>query len=93
MISPVLRSIIIEYVSANVKTFGGGRSDNIIAAALADKPPTFALGVEVGEVVDLVFEAIEQAREANQQLGESLEQFPLTEKQLASRDLSTGGSQ
>jgi hypothetical protein len=59
-LSPSVRNAVILIVAARTRTFGGGgvSEGNPIAAALADRPPMFAAGVDVGEVVDLVVGAL-----------------------------------
>lgn len=63
---PALRQFVIEYVASRTRTFGGGTTShgNPIAEALKGCPPCFAAGVDVGDVVDLVFEAVENASSA-----------------------------
>jgi hypothetical protein len=60
-----VKDFIVRYVAANTRTFGGGKKSswgNPITAALEDKPAVFAAGVEVREVVDLVFAAIKEVK-------------------------------
>lgn len=54
---------IVSAVAAKFRTFGVGSSGpavqgNPLASALADKPPVFALGVDVEEVVRFVLERV-----------------------------------
>jgi len=70
-----LKDFIVRYVAANTRTFGGGKKSswgNPMAAALEDKPPMFAAGVDVREVVELVFAAIKEAKLLAEQAKESL---------------------
>lgn len=55
------RERLIGEVSRRFKTFGGDRAagGNPIAAATEGEPPIFALGVDVGEVVDFIAAALQ----------------------------------
>ncbi len=52
---------IVDQVVAQFATFGTGAKTSVygnpIAIALARKPPTFALGVDIREVVEFVLSA------------------------------------
>lgn len=70
MLDKRIRAFIVEYVASKTRTFGGDKESswgNPIAEALKAKPAMFAAGVDVGEVVDLVIEAVQVA---NQQIDE-----------------------
>jgi hypothetical protein len=56
---------IVQEVCAVFHTFGGGRrpsGNNPLEAWTADKPPIFALGVDVGAVVAFVVQAADVLR-------------------------------
>lgn len=55
---------IVQRVGVQFRTFGGGRTSefNPIAAALKDKPPMFAAGVDVRDVVEFVVGAYDRLR-------------------------------
>ena len=71
---PSIKEFIVGYIAAKTRTFGGGKGSqfNPIAEALKDQKPQFAAGVDVGEVVDLVFEAIEEAKKTVKEADEAL---------------------
>lgn len=71
-----VRKFVIDFVAAKTRTFGGGSKSqfNPLVNALTERDPMFAAGVDVGEVVDLVFDA----------LGEAKEQVEAASNQLAS---------
>lgn len=58
-----LRQYLVSFVTAHTRTYGGGRGSacSPVAEALKDRPPAFAAGVDVGEVVDLVLQGINEA--------------------------------
>lgn len=47
---------LVEACANNFRSFGGGQvsPNNPISFALADKPPTFAAGVDIREVVEFI---------------------------------------
>lgn len=55
---------ITAIIASEFRCFGGGRTSNYnpIANALADKAPSFAMGVDVQEVVDRVVELFLESR-------------------------------
>ena len=62
------KQFIVDYVAARTRTFGGGKNGNgfnPITAALSDRDPMFAAGVDVGEVVELVTEARREYKKCN----------------------------
>lgn len=64
-----LRQYLVSFVAANTRTYGGGRGSacSPVAEALKDRPPAFAAGVDVGEVVDLVLQGLnEEGRDDKQ---------------------------
>lgn len=70
-----IKDFIVRYVAANTRSFGGGKVsawNNPISAALRDYPPQFAAGVDIGEVVDLVFKAIEEAKKQSKATSKAL---------------------
>lgn len=57
------RAALIRYVAERTETLGGGKKStwgNPLAVAMEDKPPVFALGVDVGEVIDLVVQGMNE---------------------------------
>ena len=64
--TPYKRQKIVDYVAQHTRTFGGGKNsgDNPIAAAMVNQPYRFALGVDVGHVVDLVLQAADTVNES-----------------------------
>jgi hypothetical protein len=55
---------IVKKVTIRFHTFGGGQDSefNPITHALKDKPPVFAAGVDVREVVEYIAGAVARAR-------------------------------
>jgi hypothetical protein len=53
---------IVAAVAANFSSFGGKSITpcNPISAALKDKPPMFAMGVDIEDVVRFVMDALEE---------------------------------
>lgn len=61
----VIIDAITEYVAIRTKTFGGGNPGwSPISSALKDSPIQFAMGVEVREVVELVFQGLQDMSSA-----------------------------
>lgn len=61
-----LQSKLTREVEDRFRTFGGNRADddmNPLAGALSGRPPCFALGVDVGQVVTFI---LRRAREMRQ---------------------------
>ena len=55
---------LVRQINIHFRTFGGGRGSefNPIAEALKDKPPSFAAGVDVRDVVEFVMNAIDPTK-------------------------------
>ena len=60
------RRNLVELVSKRFNSFGGGNMKhaeyNPIVSYLADGPPVFAAGVDVGEVVRFIVDQIEEEK-------------------------------
>lgn len=67
-VSEERRNQIVKDIAANFRCFGKGSRPvvfgNPISDALADKPPQFAAGVDVKEVVDYVIKQLAGAKGA-----------------------------
>jgi len=58
-ITPENRDDLIQLVTANFRSFGGGQgsSNNPIAIALQDSAPQFAAGVDIEDVVNFILDS------------------------------------
>lgn len=57
------RRELVEKIAQKFRCFGGGKKsswENPISKALENKPPQFAMGVDVREVVDFVLDKIHE---------------------------------
>lgn len=88
-----LKNQIIRSLTRKFRTFGGGQTSefNPLVNALSDKPPSFAAGTDIGQVVEEIYSLIREKDDSDYLKFEVLDRASSIQKMLHSLLDECGG--